>query len=51
MEGQRILRALATLWYLVKMGGLALTDIEIWKWMYANPDETSMKYTGLQNSV
>lgn len=29
--------ALAALWYLVEMGGQALTDIESWKWMYAHP--------------
>jgi len=32
--------SLAVLWYLVEMGGQALTDIETWKWIYANPDAT-----------
>jgi len=32
--------SLATLWYLVEMGGQALTDIESWKWIYANPGAT-----------
>ena len=32
------LLSLAVLWYLVEMGGQALTDIESWKWIYAHPD-------------
>jgi hypothetical protein len=37
LEQQHLL-ALSALWYLVEMGGQALTDIETWKWIYANPD-------------
>ena len=35
---QKDMLALATVWYLVDLGGQALTDIETWKWMYAHPD-------------
>lgn len=37
-EEQKHMQALATFWYLVDMGGQALTEIELWKWMYENPD-------------
>lgn len=37
-EERENLLALATLWYLVEMGGQALTEIETWKWIYENPD-------------
>ncbi|MBA4321664.1 MAG: hypothetical protein C0408_02485 [Odoribacter sp.] len=40
--------ALATLWYLFEMGGQALTDIEVWKWMYSNPGFTASE---LQEAV
>jgi hypothetical protein len=36
-EEQKEHLALASLWYMVDLGGQALTDIETWKWMYANP--------------
>lgn len=32
------LLSLAAVWYLFEMGGQALTEIEVWKWMYAHPD-------------
>lgn len=35
--------ALATLWYLVEMGGQSLTDIETWKWIYQNPDASGIE--------
>jgi hypothetical protein len=37
-EEIRHLQALASFWYNVDMGGQALTEIEVWKWMSANPD-------------
>ena len=40
--------AIATLWYLFEMGGQALTDIEVWKWMYSNPGFTASE---LQEAV
>ncbi|MBA7515675.1 hypothetical protein ES705_07718 [subsurface metagenome] len=39
-EEREHMLALATLWYLVEMGGQSLTDIETWKWIYANPEAT-----------
>ena len=39
-EEQKELLALASLWYLVDLGGQSLTDIETWKWMYAHPKAT-----------
>jgi len=39
-EEQKHLQALATLWYLLEMGGQALTDIRTWQWMYEHPDAT-----------
>lgn len=40
IEEQKQLLALASVWYLVDMGGQALTDIETWKWMYKHPNAT-----------
>ena len=37
-ELQRHMQALANFWYLVDMGGQALTEIRLWQWMYDNPD-------------
>lgn len=37
---QKELLALASLWYMVDLGGQSLTDIQTWKWMYAHPDAT-----------
>lgn len=37
-EEEKHLQALANLWYLVDMGGQALTEIKMWRWMYDNPD-------------
>ena len=45
---QRNSLALSTLWYLLEMGGQALTDIEVWKWMYSNPGFTASE---LQEAV
>jgi hypothetical protein len=39
-EEQKDMLALATLWYLVDLGGQSLTEIETWKWMYAHPQAT-----------
>lgn len=39
-EEIRHLQALAAFWYNVDMGGQALTEIEIWKWMTEHPDAT-----------
>ena len=39
-EEQKQMLSLATVWFLVDLGGQALTDIETWKWMYAHPDAT-----------
>ncbi len=39
-EEQKQQLSLATVWYLVDLGGQALTDIETWKWMYGHPDAT-----------
>lgn len=40
LEEREHMLSLAALWYLVEMGGQALTEIETWKWIYANPDAT-----------
>jgi hypothetical protein len=32
------LLSLASLWYMVDLGGQSLTEIETWKWMYAHPE-------------
>ena len=45
---QKDLLALASLWYLVDLGGQSLTDIETWKWMYAHPLATAAE---LQSAV
>ena len=37
-EEVKHLQALASFWYNVDMGGQALAEIEIWKWMTENPD-------------
>jgi len=34
------MQALATFWYNVDMGGQALTEMEVWKWMTDHPDAT-----------
>lgn len=47
-ENQKDMLALASLWYLVDLGGQSLTDIETWKWMYANPAATPAE---LQSAV
>ena len=39
-QEKKHLLALATYWYLYEMGGIALTEIRTWKWMYNNPDAT-----------
>jgi hypothetical protein len=39
-EEQKELLALASLWYMLDLGGQSLTDIETWKWMYAHPEAT-----------
>jgi hypothetical protein len=46
--GKDHLLALASLWYLVDMGGQALTDIETWKWIYAHPKASA---TEVQQAV
>lgn len=38
IEEQKYLLALATVWYMVDLGGQALNEIETWKWMYAHPE-------------
>jgi hypothetical protein len=40
VEQQKDFLALASMWYMLDLGGQALTDIETWKWMYAHPDAT-----------
>ncbi len=42
------LLALASLWYLVDMGGQALTEIETWKWIYTHPNASA---TELQKAI
>lgn len=37
-EEKQHLLSLAVVWYLLEMGGQALTEIEVWKWMYAHPE-------------
>lgn len=39
-EEKQHLLSLAAVWYLFEMGGQALTEIEVWKWMYAHPEAT-----------
>jgi hypothetical protein len=34
------LRALDTLWGTYEIGGVALVDMRVWRWMYANPEAT-----------
>ena len=34
---EKYIQALANLWYLYEMGGMALTDMRVWRWMYAHP--------------
>ena len=36
-EERKDMLSLASLWYLVDLGGQSLTEIETWKWMYAHP--------------
>lgn len=43
--------ALAAFWYLAEMGGQALTEIEVWKWMYANPGFTAAELSDAVNSI
>jgi hypothetical protein len=38
---QKELLSLASLWYMLDLGGQSLTDIETWKWMYAHPGATA----------
>jgi hypothetical protein len=45
-EERKQMLALASVWYLVDMGGQALTDIETWKWMYKNPKATPEELKG-----
>jgi hypothetical protein len=33
-------QALATLWNTYEIGGVALVDMRVWRWMYAHPDAT-----------
>lgn len=47
-EEKKELLALASLWYLLDLGGQSLTDIETWKWMYAHPRATPEE---LRNAV
>lgn len=39
-EEKHKLLSLAAVWYLFEMGGQALTEIEVWKWMYTHPEAT-----------
>lgn len=39
-EERKDMLSLASLWYMVDLGGQSLTEIETWKWMYANPNAT-----------
>lgn len=41
-EKQHLLN-LATIWYLLEMGGQTLTEIETWKWLYAHPEATAQE--------
>jgi hypothetical protein len=36
----RATEALSTLWGAYEIGGVALVDMKVWNWMYANPDAT-----------
>jgi len=36
----RQIEALDTLWSTAEIGGVALVDMGVWRWMYANPDAT-----------
>ncbi len=38
---ERHIQALANLWYVYEMGGMALTDMRVWRWMYAHPEADS----------
>lgn len=40
LNSQKDMLALASLWYMLDLGGQSLTDIETWKWMYAHPNAT-----------
>ena len=40
-DEQKQLLSLASLWYMLDLGGQSLTDIETWKWMYAHPQATA----------
>lgn len=50
-EEQKHQLALAAFWYLAEMGGEALTDIEVWKWMYANPGFSAEELSDAVNSI
>ncbi|MCA1757241.1 MAG: hypothetical protein LC649_07275, partial [Bacteroidales bacterium] len=50
-EEQKHNLALAAFWYLAEMGGQALTEIEVWKWMYANPGFSAGELSDAVNSI
>jgi hypothetical protein len=35
---ERFIQALANLWYVYEMGGMALTEMRTWRWMYSHPE-------------
>ncbi|HKQ62188.1 MAG TPA: hypothetical protein VJS92_12935 [Candidatus Polarisedimenticolaceae bacterium] len=39
-EGRRM-EALDTLWATAEIGGVALVDMQLWRWMYAHPEATA----------
>ncbi|MBK7115531.1 MAG: hypothetical protein IPH71_05785 [Proteobacteria bacterium] len=36
----RALDALDTFWGAYEIGGVALVDMQVWRWLYAHPDAT-----------
>jgi hypothetical protein len=51
-EQSKALQTLATFWNAYEMAGVSLVDMEVWKWMYDNPDTTpaQLKESTLQIS-
>lgn len=43
-EQAEALKAIQTLWDTYEISGVALVDMESWKWMYANPDATPAQF-------
>jgi hypothetical protein len=43
-EQAEALKAIQTLWDTYEISGVALVDMEAWKWMYANPDATPAQF-------